>query len=164
MTLLLNQKVDTLESGAGISYTTNSVYPSGGIAKINIGDAGRNYSSLPQLSGATRSGSGATAVATISGSLSNVSISNKGSGYNSASLPVAVCSMPDFVDLTLTNVFGSFVKDEIIISQALQGQQTARGRVISWNPLTSVLRVQPIKNERQGAASKELSSCLLRQL
>ena len=117
-------------SGAGISYTTNSVYPSGGIAKINIGDAGRNYSSLPQLSGATRSGSGATAVATISGSLSNVSISNKGSGYNSASLPVAVCSMPDFVDLTLTNVFGSFVKDEIIISQALQGQQTARGRVI----------------------------------
>ena len=141
-------------SGAGMSYTTNSVYPSGGIAKINIGDAGRNYSSLPQLSGATRSGSGATAVATISGSLSNVSISNKGSGYNSASLPVAVCSMPDFVDLTLTNVFGSFVKDEIIISQALQGQQTARGRVISWNPLTSVLRLQPIKNERQGAASK----------
>ena len=79
----------------GISYTTNSVYPTGGVANINIGDAGRNYSSLPKLSGTTRSGSGATAVATISGSLSNVSITNKGSGYNAASLPVANVAMPD---------------------------------------------------------------------
>ena len=82
-----------------MSYTTNSVYPTGGVAKINIGDAGRNYASLPKVSGTTRSGSGATAVATISGSLSNVSITNKGSGYNAASLPVANVAMPDFLSL-----------------------------------------------------------------
>ena len=58
----------------GVSFTTNSIYPSGGIASITIGDSGRNYSSLPKLSGSSRSGSGADAVATISGSLSNVSV------------------------------------------------------------------------------------------
>ena len=138
---------------AEMSYTTNSVYPTGGVANINIGDAGRNYASLPKVSGTTRSGSGATAVATISGSLSNVSITNKGSGYNAASLPVANVAMPDFLDITLTNVFGSFVANEIVISQETQGTQTARGRVISWNPLTSVLRLEPLRNTRQGAAS-----------
>ena len=57
------------ESGytAGISFSTNSIYPSGGIATISIGDSGRNYQSLPKLLSSTRSGSGATAIATISG-------------------------------------------------------------------------------------------------
>ena len=52
------------ESGyvAGVSYSTNSIYPSGGIATITIGDQGRNYQSLPKLSGSSRSGSGATAL------------------------------------------------------------------------------------------------------
>ena len=67
------------ESGyvTGISYSTNSIYPAGGIATITIGDQGRNYQSLPKLSGSSRSGSGATAIATISGGLSNVAITIK---------------------------------------------------------------------------------------
>ena len=138
----------------GVSFTTDSIYPSGGIAKITIGDAGRNYSSLPKLSGSSRSGSGATAIATISGSLSNVSITNTGSGYNNNSLPTAVVTLPDYVDLTVTNILGSFIKNEILISQPTQGNQTARGQVISWNPVTSVLRVKPLRNERVGAANK----------
>ena len=36
-----------------------SIYPSGGIASINIGDSGRNYSTLPQFTGIERSGAGA---------------------------------------------------------------------------------------------------------
>ena len=138
----------------GISYTTDSIYPSGGISNITIGDPGRNYSSLPKLSTSTRSGSGATAVATISGTLSNVSVTNQGSGYNQASLPTAVVTLPDYVDLTLTSVFGSFIKNEIVISQATQGNQTARGQVISWDPTTSVLRVKPLQNTRTGAGNK----------
>ena len=63
-------------SSNGITYSTNSLYPSGGVATITIGDNGRNYQTLPKLSGTTRSGSGATAVATISGGLSNVSVTN----------------------------------------------------------------------------------------
>ena len=144
------------ESGyaAGISYTTDSIYPSGGIANITIGDPGRNYSSLPKLSGSNRSGSGATATATISGTLSNVSVTNQGSGYNQASLPTAVVTLPDYIDLTLTSVFGAFIKNEIVISQTTQGNQTARGQVISWDPTTSVLQVKPLKNERVGAGNK----------
>jgi len=138
----------------GISYTTNSIYPEGGIATISIGDTGRNYSSLPKLTGSSRSGSGATAVATISGTLSNVSITNDGSGYNQSSLPTGVVTLPDFVDLTLTGVLGSFIKDEVIISQETQGNQTARGQVISWDVTNSVLRVKPLKNERVGAGNK----------
>ena len=46
----------------GVSYSTNSIYPSGGIATITIGDQGRNYQSLPKLSGSSSSGSGATAL------------------------------------------------------------------------------------------------------
>ena len=107
------------ESGytSGIDYVTTSIYPTGGIGKISIGDSGRNYSSLPKLTGSTRSGSGATAVATISGSVSGVTIANMGSGYNPASAPVAYVTLPDFVDLTLTEVLGSgsFAKDEIVI-------------------------------------------------
>ena len=64
----------------GLSYTTNSIYPDGGVATITIGDNGRNYQSLPKLLGSSRSGSGATAVATISGGISKVSITNQGSG------------------------------------------------------------------------------------
>ena len=78
----------------GVNYTnTNTVFlrlvmlqvyhtlyklniPDGGIATITIGDNGRNYQSLPKLLGSTRSGSGATAMATISGGLSNVSVTN----------------------------------------------------------------------------------------
>ena len=144
------------ESGytTGITYTTNSIYPSGGIATISIGDPGRNYSSLPKLSGSSRAGSGATAVSTISGSLSNVSVTNQGSGYNNASLPTGVVTLPDYVDLTVTNILGSFVPNEILISQTTQGNQTARGQVINWNPVTSVLRIKPLRNERTGAANK----------
>ena len=140
--------------GTGITYSTTSIYPSGGVATITIGDNGRNYQTLPKLSGSTRSGSGATAVATISGGLSNVSITNQGSGYNQASLPTCVVTLPDFVDLTLTNVLGSFIPDEIIIGKAVQDNNTARGKVISWNPITSVLRLQPLRNTRTGAGQK----------
>ena len=139
-----------------ITYSTNSIYPTGGVSTISIGDSGRNYESLPQLSGSTRAGAGATAVATISGVLSGVSVTNKGSGYNPASLPTGVVTLPDFVDLTLTNVLGSgsFAVNEIIISQSAQGTQTARGKVISWDPLSSTLRIQPLQNGRTGAANK----------
>ena len=137
-----------------ISYITNSIYAKGGIGNITIGDNGRNYSSIPALVGSTRSGSGATAVATIAGPISSVSVSNPGSGYNAASLPTAVVSMPDFVDLTLTGVLGSFVKDEIVTSQTSVGTQTARGKVISWTPDTSTLRVKPLQNTTTGAANK----------
>ena len=106
------------------------------------------------MTGSSRSGSGATAVATISGSLSNVSVTNDGSGYNQSSLPTAVVTLPDYVDLTLTNVLGSFIKDEVIISQETQGNQTARGQVINWDVTTSILRIKPLKNERVGAANK----------
>ena len=144
------------ESGynVGVSYSTNSIYPAGGIAKITIGDQGRNYMSLPKLSGSARSGSGATATATISGGLANVSVTNNGSGYNQASLPTTVVTMPDFVDLTLENVLGNFLPDEIIIGKAIQDNNTARGKVIAWNPITSVLRLQPLRNTRTGAGQK----------
>ena len=138
----------------GLTYSTNSVYPTGGIATITIGDSGRNYQSLPKLSGSTRSGSGATAIATISGGLSNVSITNNGSGYNPAALPTCVVTMPDFVDLTLGNVLGNFLPDEIIIGKAIQDNNTARGKVINWNPITSILRLQPLQNTRTGAGQK----------
>ena len=140
--------------GVGVSYDTSSIYPTGGVATITIGDSGRNYQSLPKLSGSSRSGSGATAVATISGGLSNVSISNNGSGYNQADLPTCVVTMPDFVDLTLENILGNFIKDEIIIGKEVQDNSTARGKVISWNPITSVLRIQPLRNTRVGAGQK----------
>ena len=139
----------------GITYDTNSIYPSGGVSTISVGDPGRNYSSLPRLSGSSRSGSGATAEATISGYLVNpVLITNQGSGYNQSSLPTGIVTLPDFVDLTLTSVFGAFIKNEIVISQTTQGNQTARGQVISWDPTTSVLRVKPLRNTRTGAAQK----------
>jgi len=144
------------ESGytSGVTYSTNSIFPSGGIATISIGDPGRNYSSLPKLSGSSRAGSGATAEATISGNLAQVIVANAGSGYNNNALPTGVVTLPDFVDLTLTSVFGAFIKNEIVISQTVQGNQTARGQVISWDPTTSVLRIKPLKNTRTGAANK----------
>ena len=140
--------------GVGVSFDTSSIYPTGGVATITIGDSGRNYQSLPKLSGSTRSGSGATAIATISGGLSNVSITNSGSGYNPAALPTCVVTMPDFVDLTLENVLGNFIPDEIIIGKGVQDNNTARGKVLSWNPVTSILRLQPLRNTREGAGQK----------
>ena len=49
---------------------------------------------------------------------------------------------------------GSFIPDEIIIGKAVQDNNTARGKVISWNPITSVLRLQPLRNTRTGAGQK----------
>ena len=138
----------------GVTYTTNSIYPTGGIGTITIGDSGRNYQSLPRLSGSTRSGSGATAVATIKGGLSNVSVTNQGSGYNQGIPPTCVVTLPDFIDITLENILGSFVKDEVITSKEKLDNSTARGQVISWNPVTSVLRVKPLRNTRTGAGQK----------
>ena len=138
----------------GLSYTTNSIYPDGGVATITIGDNGRNYQSLPKLLGSSRSGSGATAIATISGGISNVSITNQGSGYNPSSLPTCVVTLPDFIDITLESVFGNFLPDEIITSREVQDNSTARGRVISWNAITSVLRLEPLRNTRTGAGQK----------
>ena len=144
------------DSSNSVTYSTNSIYPTGGVSSISIGDSGRNYQSLPQLTGSSRSGAGATAVATISGVLSGVAVTNKGSGYDPNSLPTGVVTLPDFVDLTLSNVLGSgsFAVNEIVISQSVQGSQTARGRVLNWNPLTSTLRIQPLQNSRNGAANK----------
>ena len=79
--------------GTGVSYSTSSIYATGGISTITIGDNGRNYQSLPKLLSSSRSGSGATATATISGGLSNVSVSNAGSGYNQSSLPTCVVTL-----------------------------------------------------------------------
>ena len=66
---------------AQISYSTSSIYPSGGIASINIGDSGRNYSTLPKFTGIERSGAGRV-TATISGFLEDVAILENGTGYN----------------------------------------------------------------------------------
>ena len=60
-------------SSNSVIYSTNSIYPTGGVSTISIGDSGRNYESLPQLSGLVEPES-ATAVATISGVLSGVSV------------------------------------------------------------------------------------------
>ena len=141
------------ESGysTGVSYSTNSIYPSGGVSTITIGDNGRNYQSLPILSGSSRSGSGATALATISGGISNVSVSNQGQGYSAGNPPGAIVTMPDFVDIILENVLGNFVKDEIIVGKAVQDDTTARGKVISWDPINSTLRLQPLRNTRPGS-------------
>ena len=137
-----------------ISYSTDSIFPSGGIASVNIGDPGRNYSTLPQFSGVERSGGGATAFATISGKLEDVAVIDAGIGYNGANPPSVICSMPDFVDLTLDNIFGDFNKGDIVISKTILDGDTARGKVISWNPNTSTLRVQPLRNNLVGAASR----------
>ena len=141
-------------TGNGISYITNSIYAKGGIGAITIGDPGRNYSSLPALTGSTRSGFGATATATIAGELSSTSITNQGSGYNGSALPTAVVTMPDFVDLSVTSVLGDFFPGEIVTSQQVVGNQTARGKVISWTPDTSTVRVEPLRNTVTGAANK----------
>ena len=137
-----------------ISYSTDSIFPSGGIASVNIGDPGRNYATLPQFSGIERSGGGATAFATISGKLESVTIVDPGIGYNGANPPSVICSMPDFVDLTLENIFGDFNRGDIILSKAVLDGDTARGKVISWNPNTSTLRVQPLRNNLVGATTR----------
>ena len=73
-----------------------------------------------------------------------------------SSLPTCVVTLPDFIDLTLTNVLGNFLPDEIIIGKAVQDNSTARGKVISWNPITSVLRPQPLRNTRTGAGTERI--------
>ena len=137
-----------------ISYSTDSIFPSGGIASVNIGDPGRNYSTLPQFSGIERSGGGATAFATISGKLADVAVIDAGVGYNGANPPAVVCSMPDFVDLTLDEIFGDFNKGDIVLSKKVLDTDTARGKVISWDAVTSTLRVQPLRNNLPGAATR----------
>ena len=137
-----------------ISYSTDSIFPSGGISTINIGDPGRNYSTLPKFTGIERSGGGATAFATISGKLSDVVIVDRGTGYNSANPPSVVCSMPDFVDLTLDEIFGDFNSGDVILSKPILDGSTARGKVISWNANTSTLRIQPLRNNLVGAANR----------
>ena len=52
--------------------------------------------------------------------------------------------MPDFVDLEVSGVLGSFIAGEIVNSEQSVGNQTARGKVISWAPDTAILRVEPI--------------------
>ena len=137
-----------------ISYSTDSIFPSGGIAAINVGDPGRNYATLPKFTGIERSGGGATAFATISGKLEDVVIVEAGIGYNGANPPAVVCSMPDFVDLTISEIFGDFNKGDVVVSKTVLDTDTARGKVISWNPNTSILRVQPLRNNLVGAASR----------
>ena len=137
-----------------ISYSTDSIFPSGGIASINVGDPGRNYATLPQFTGIERSGGGATAFATISGKLEDVVIVDAGIGYNGSNPPAVVCSMPDFVDLTISEIFGDFNKGDVVVSKTVLDGDTARGKVISWDPNTSNLRVQPLRNNLVGAASR----------
>ena len=61
--------------------------------------------------------------------------------------------MPDFVDLTLDQVFGTFSRGDIITSERVLGGDTARGKVISWNN-TSTLRVEPLRNNPTGATTR----------
>ena len=137
-----------------ISYSTDSIFPSGGIASINIGDPGRNYSTFPKFTGVERSGGGATAFATISGKLEDVVVVDAGIGYNGSNPPSVICSMPDFVDLTLDEIFGDFNPGDVIASKSVLDGDTARGKVISWDPNTSTLRVQPLRNNLVGATTR----------
>ena len=137
-----------------ISYSTDSIFPSGGIASINIGDPGRNYATFPKFTGVERSGGGATAFATISGKLEDVAVIDAGIGYDGSNPPAVVCSMPDFVDLTLDEIFGDFNPGDVIASKLVLDGDTARGKVISWDPNTSTLRVQPLRNNLPGAATR----------
>ena len=138
----------------GVIYSTTSIYPSGGIASINIGDKGRNYSTLPKFLGVTRSGNGAAARATISGFLEDVAILENGIGYEPSNPPSVYCSLPDFVDLTVDKVFGTFSQGDVITSEKDLSGDSARGKVISWNPNTSTLRVQPLRNNLTGATDR----------
>lgn len=84
-----------------LSYATNSIFPAGGIAAINIGDPGRNYSTIPKFTGVERAGAGATAQCTISGVVEDIAVLEAGVDYNGSNPPVIVCSMPDFLDQIL---------------------------------------------------------------
>ena len=101
-----------------------------------------------------RSGGGATAFATISGKLEDVVIIEAGVGYNGSNPPSVVCSMPDFVDLTISEIFGDFNKGDVATSKTVLDGDTARGKVISWDPNTSTLRVQPLRNNLTGATNR----------
>ena len=152
--ILAREPENNYTSANEISYSTNSIFPSGGIASINIGDPGRNYSTFPKFTSVERSGGGATAYATISGKLEDVAILEAGIGYDGANPPAVVCSMPDFVDLTLDEIFGDFNTGDVIASKLVLDGDTARGKVISWNPNTSTLRVEPLRNNLVGATTR----------
>ena len=137
-----------------LAYSTNSIFPSGGISKINIGDPGRNYSTLPKFTGIERAGGGAMAYATISGEVEDVSVLDAGIGYNGAQPPAVVCSMPNYVDLTVEQVFGTFVKGDVVVSKPSLDTSCARGKVIWWDPNTSIVRVEPLRNNLTGAANR----------
>ena len=152
--ILAREPENNYTTANSISYSTDSIFPSGGIAAINVGDPGRNYATLPQFTGIERSGGGATAFATISGKLEDVVIIEAGVGYNGSNPPSVVCSMPDFVDLTISEIFGDFNKGDVATSKTVLDGDTARGKVISWDPNTSTLRVQPLRNNLTGATNR----------
>ena len=137
-----------------LAYSTNSIFPSGGISKINIGDPGRNYSTIPKFTGIERAGGGAMAYATISGEVEDVSVLDAGIGYNGSQPPAVVCSMPDYVDLTVEQVFGTFVKGDVVVSKPTLDTDCARGKVIWWDPNTSIVRLEPLRNNLTGAANR----------
>ena len=62
--------------------------------------------------------------------------------------------MPDFVDLTLDQVFGTFSRGDIVTSERVLSGDSARGKVISWNANTSTLRVEPLRNNLTGATTR----------
>jgi len=68
-----------------IKNATVDLVPSGGIGSITLTSQGNNYSSTPAVTFTGGGGTGATAVATLSGKkVSAITITNPGSGYTSA--------------------------------------------------------------------------------
>ena len=68
-----------------IKNATVDLVPSGGIGSVTLTSQGNNYSTTPTVAISGGGGSGATAVATLSGKkVSAITITNPGSGYTSA--------------------------------------------------------------------------------
>src|SRR6516165_5458841 len=68
-----------------IKNATVDLVPSGGIGSVTLTSQGTNYSTTPTVAISGGGGSGATAVATLSGKkVSAITITNPGSGYTSA--------------------------------------------------------------------------------
>jgi hypothetical protein len=78
-------KVSVISSGAGLVLPTfHAVVTSGSIVAINTVTAGSGMTAVPTLTITDTSGTGATAVCTISGgSVTGVQVTNAGSGYSS---------------------------------------------------------------------------------